>query len=376
MSGPLQGLRILEVAAIGPAPFGVMLLADLGAEVVRVDRVKGGELQELMRGLGRGRRSVAIDLKQEEGVELLLRLVDDADVLVEGFRPGVAERLGFGPEVCRERNPGLIYARTTGWGQGGPLSQLPGHDLNYAGIAGALHPIGSPDRPPPPPLNFLADFGGGGAFLALGVLAALYERQGSGVGQVLDVAMVDGTAVLTAFFHGLLPVGGWTTERCSNLLDGGAPYYRCYTTSDGAFMAVGALEPRFYTEFLQLLDLDPEEWPQDDRDRWPEYHRAFAEIFAGRTREEWTELFRGTEACVTPVLSLAEAPQHPHLQARGTFREVDGEQRPAPAPRFSRTPPDADLAASEPGAHTEEILAELGLDQDALDDLRERGIVA
>ncbi|MGH3441562.1 MAG: CaiB/BaiF CoA transferase family protein [Nitriliruptorales bacterium] len=375
-NGPLTGVRIVEVAAIGPAPFGVMLLADLGADVIRVDRAArvGKPGQEVsMGGLSRARRSVAVDLKHPDGLDVLLRLVDGADVLVEGFRPGVAERLGFGPDACLDRNPRLVYARMTGWGQDGPLADRAGHDIDYAAVAGALHPIGRAGEPPPPPLNLVADFGGGGAYLALGVLAALFERERSGHGQVVDAAMVDGVASLTAFFHGLLAIGAWKPERATNLLDGAAPFYDTYAAADGGFVAVGCLEPEFYAEFLDRLDLDPEEWPQFDTARWPEQKRRLAEIFATRTRDEWAEVFAGSDACVAPVLSLTEAPDHPHLAARKTFVEVGGARQPAPAPRFSRTPGQAGDPAPEVGEHTDEIVRELGLDVAAL---RTSGAVA
>lgn len=376
MSGPLAGTTIVEVAAIGPAPFGVMLLADLGAEVIRVDRassVEDPQQEAAMAGLSRGRRSVAVDLKHPDGLDVLLRLAGAADVLVEGFRPGVAERLGFGPDICLERNPRLVYARMTGWGQEGPLAERAGHDIDYAAVAGALHPVGRPGEPPAPPLNYLADFGGGGAYLAIGVAAALFERERSGRGQVVDAAMVDGAASLTAFFHGLLDMGAWTTERGSNLLDGAAPFYDTYATADGGYIAVGCLEPRFYAEFLERLDLDPGEWPQFDRDRWPEQKRRLAELFASEPREHWEERFAGSDACVAPVLALDEAPEHPHNTARGAFVEVDGATQPAPAPRFSRTPGEAGDPAPDPGDHTDDIVAELGLDPAAL---RDSGAIA
>lgn len=375
MAGPLTGTTIVEVAAIGPAPFGVMLLADLGADVIRVDRVSSvtNPGQEItMVGLSRGRRSVAVDLKHPDGLDVLLRLTDRADVLVEGFRPGVAERLGFGPDVCLERNPALVYARMTGWGQEGPLADRAGHDIDYAAVAGALHPIGRAGQPPPPPLNYLADFGGGGAYLAIGVVAALFERERSGRGQVVDAAMVDGAASLTALFHGLLEMGAWTTERGSNLLDGAAPFYDTYATSDGGFIAVGCLEPQFYAEFLDRLGLDAEEWPQFDQERWPQQKRDLAERFAAEPRAHWEEVFAGSDACVAPVLALDEAPSHPHNRARGTFTDVDGAVQPAPAPRFSRTPGRAGDPAPPPGDHTDDIVAGLGLDPEAL---RERGAI-
>jgi alpha-methylacyl-CoA racemase len=376
---PLSGVRVVEISAIGPAPFGVMLLADLGAEVIRVDRaasVGSGGPEATMRGVSRGRRSIAVDLKNDLGVDVVLRLVDTADVLVEGFRPGVAERLGFGPDVCASRNPRLVYARMTGWGQEGPLANRAGHDVDYIALAGALHPVGRADEPPPVPLNYIADFGGGGTYLAVGVLAALFERESSGRGQVVDAAMVDGAASLTAFVRGLLGMGAWTTRRESNLLDGAAPFYRTYATADGGYVAVGCLEPQFYAEFLERLDLDPEEWPQFVRERWPDQQRRLAEILAEHPRSHWEEVFAGSDACVAPILDLEEAPDHPHLRARGTFIDVGGDTQPAPAPRFSRTPGRAGEPAPAPGQHTDEVLAELGFDRPSMTRLRDGGAVA
>jgi alpha-methylacyl-CoA racemase len=380
VAGPLTGVRIVELAGLGPAPYGVMLLADLGAEVIRIDRAAAarGQLgaEASMVGLSRNRRSVAIDLKSVAGVELVHRLVVDADVLVEGFRPGVAERLGIGPEELRAANPRLVYARMTGWGQHGPMSPRAGHDIDYAALSGALHTVGRADEPPPPPVNYLADLGGGGAFLAIGVLAAIVERERSGEGQVVDVAMLDGAASLTSFLHGLLAIGAWSTERGSNLLDGGAPYYDTYRCADGGFVAVGALEPQFFAELCERLELDPADWPQHDRERWPEQKRRLAEVFATRTRDEWAALFEDADACVAPVLDLLEAPTHPHNQARGTFSEDFGITQPSPAPRFSRTPGSIDRPPPRPGEHTDEVLTESGIDPDELWALRAAGIIA
>jgi len=295
---------------------------------------------------------------------------------VEGFRPGVTERLGVGPGDCMGRNPRLVYARMTGWGQDGPLAPTAGHDLNYAAVGGAIHPIGRADSPPPPPLNFLADFAGGGCYLALGVLAALVERDRSGRGQVVDAAMVDGVVSLTAFFHGLLRMGAWTTERESNLLDGGTPWYDTYETADGGFMAVGAVEPQFYAELLARLGLDATDWPQHDRERWPAMRKTFTETFRSRTRQEWTAVFDGSDACVAPVLTLAEAPGHPHLVARQAFVDVAGVPEPAPAPRFSRTPGTVRRPAPAFGQDSDEVLAEFGLDAARVADLRARDVVA
>ena len=335
--GPLAGVRVVELTGLAPGPFGCMVLADLGADVVCVDRPGGTVPPGALR---RSRRVVTLDLRSPAGTDDLLRLADRADVLVEGFRPGVAERLGFGPGVCRARNPRLVYARLTGWGQDGPLAPRAGHDIDYIALAGALEPLGRAGQPPHAPLNLLGDFAGGGVLLAVGVLAALLERERSGAGQVVDAAMVDGSALLTAFLHGMIEQGRWPGPRGTNLLDGGAPFYDTYATADGGHMAVGALEPRFYAELLAGLGLDgdPDLPAQDDRAGWETLRGRLAERFAQRTRDEWTEVFAGLDACVAPVLSPTEAPRHPHNRARGTFLTVGEEVQPAPAPRFSRTP--------------------------------------
>ena len=325
--GPLRGLRVIEIASLAPAPFGCMILADLGAEVLRVDRAErsGPQARPSLDPLSRGRRSIGLNLKDPAAVDLLLRLTDGADVLVEGFRPGVAERLGFGPDVCAQRNPGLIFARMTGWGQDGPLAPTAGHDIDYIAISGALSIVGRAGEAPVPPVNLLGDFGGGGMLLALGILAALVERAGSGRGQVIDAAMVDGSALLTSFLYGLRAAGGWQDKRGSNLLDGGAPFYDTYATADDQYVAVGALEPQFYAALLRGLGLADAGLPeQHDRSGWPMLRQRFAETFAQRTRSEWAEAFAGTDACVSPVLSLAEVPTHPHAVARKAFVEVGG----------------------------------------------------
>lgn len=371
MSGPLAGIRVVEVASLGPGPFAAMALADLGAEVIRVERrdqIAGGvPTDPLLRGRA---ASIAIDLKDPRGGEVLLRLVDSADVLIEGFRPGVAERLGFGPEVCLSRNPRLVYGRITGWGQRGPLATEAGHDIDYLAITGALFAIGDADRPPPPPLNLVADFGGGAMLLLVGVLAALVERSSSGRGEVVDAAMVDGSSLLTSLFHGLIGAGLWTEDRGDNLLDGGAPFYRCYHTADREFIAVGAIEPQFYAALLAGLGMSDEGLPgQFDRRGWPELHDRFAAAFSARTRDEWVEIFRGSDACVSPVLSFGEAVVHPHAVDRDSFVEVAGVVQPAPAPRFARSAPGAPTAGRPSGADAGRILGDLGYDADAITSL-------
>ena len=376
--GPLDGVRVIEIASLAPAPFGCMILSDLGADVLRVDRAEscGPGATAPPDPLGRGRRSIGINLKDPAGIELLLRLADTADVLVEGFRPGVAERLGFGPEVCAGRNPRLVYGRMTGWGQDGPLAPTAGHDIDYIAVAGALFGIGRAGERPVPPINLVADFGGGGMLLALGVLAALIERERSGRGQVVDAAMVDGSALLTSFLYGLRAAGAWRDERGVNLLDGGAPFYDTYETADGGAVAVGALEAKFYAELLAGLGLAGEDLPgQHDRAGWPVLRARFAEVFATRTRDEWAEVFAGSDGCVAPVLSLAEAHRHPHNAARGTFTEVGGVVQPAPAPRFGRTAAGVPAAPPAPGADTDAVLERLGCTPGEIAALRAGGTV-
>jgi alpha-methylacyl-CoA racemase len=341
--GPLTGLRVLELAGLGPAPHAAMVLADLGADVVRVERPKGRALQLGNPGetdvVLRGRHSITVDLKEPEGRALILALAERADVMIEGLRPGVVERLGVGPEECLGRNPRLVFGRITGWGQDGPWSRDVGHDINYIGLTGALHAMGRAGQAPAPPLNVVGDFGGGSMLLLVGVLAALWERALSGRGQVVDAAMVDGTALLSQMTMALRGMGEWRDQRQSNLLDGGAPFYDTYACADQRYMAVGALEPQFFSALLDGLGIDANEFgEQNDRECWPEMRRRFTAMFATRTREEWAARFAGTEACVTPVLTFAEAAEHPHLAARGTYLEVDGVVQSAPAPRFSRTP--------------------------------------
>ena len=353
--GPLAGLRVVELAGIGPGPFACLLLAELGARVIRVDR-PGGSPFDLGRAdlLNRSRPDLAVDLKHPEGREVVLRLVERADVLVEGNRPGVTERLGLGPEDCLARNPRLVYGRMTGWGQDGPLSDAAGHDINYAGLSGALHAVGGADKPRQA-VNLVADFGGGSLYLLLGVLAALHERQTSGLGQVVDAAMVDGAASLMTMVYGLHAAGLWTDRRESNLLDGGAPFYDTYRCADGRYVAVGALEPQFYAALLSCLGLSLT-GDQFDRAAWPAHREELTKAFASRTREEWMAVFAGSDACVTPVLTLEEAPRHPHQQARETFVPVGEGHQPRVAPRFSRTP---GLAPTPPRVSGEDSAAVL-----------------
>jgi alpha-methylacyl-CoA racemase len=376
--GPLRGIRVIEIASLAPGPFGVMILSDLGADVLRVDRVDqcGPDAVAATDPLARGRRSIGLDLKDREGMALLLRLIERADVLVEGFRPGVAERLGFGPEVCLQRNPRLVFARMTGWGQEGPLAATAGHDIDYIAVSGVLHGIGRAGERPVPPVNLVGDFGGGGMLLALGVLAALLERDRSGAGQVVDAAMVDGSALLNTFLYGMMHSGAWQQERGTNLLDGGAPFYDTYETADGGYVAVGALEPKFYAELLTGLGLAGADLPsQYDRSGWPVLRARFTEAFKQRTRDEWAEAFAASDACVAPVLTMTEAPSHPHCAARGTFLGGDRPLQPAPAPRFSRTPSARPQLPPRPGADTTEVLTGLGLSAAQVDALRAAGTV-
>ena len=380
--GPLQGITVLEIAGIGPGPFCAMLLADMGADVIRVDRagqVMGGDPESPPADvLNRGRRSIGLDLKNPEGVEALLSLVEQADILMEGFRPGVTERLGIGPDECLARNPKLVYGRMTGWGQEGPYAQAAGHDINYIALAGALDPIGRRGEAPVPPLNLVGDFGGGGMFLAFGMVCALLEAQRSGQGQVVDAAMVDGSAILTTMFHAFRAMGIWNDERGTNLLDTGAHFYDVYETSDGKYVSIGSIEPQFYAELLTLSGLgdDPELPHQHDREQWPALKDRLAEIFRTKTRDEWCEIMEHTDVCFAPVLSLGEAPSHPHNVERGTFVEENGVVQPAPAPRFSRTKAEIQRPPAHAGQHTDEVLAQFGFDDDRVAKLRELGAIA
>lgn len=363
-AGPLAGVRVVELAGIGPGPFAAMLLADLGADVVRVDRPGGGGLaiDPAYDVTNRSKRSVLVDLKSAEGPALVLDLVERADVLIEGFRPGVAERLGVGPDDCLARNPKLVYGRMTGWGQEGPLAHTAGHDIAYIAVTGALGMIGNPGEPPAVPANLVGDYAGGSLYLVIGILAALHHARGpEGAGQVVDAAIVDGTAHLTAMIHGMVAAGGWQDRRGANLLDGGCPFYGTYETSDGGYMAVGALEQQFYDTFTELLGIKDRAPARKDLDRWGELREAVAARFKSRTREEWTAVFEGTDACVAPVLSLREAPHHPHLVARATFTEYGGTVQPAPAPRFSATPARIASGPAMPGADTGSVAADWGV---------------
>jgi alpha-methylacyl-CoA racemase len=388
-SGPLKGIKILELAGIGPAPFACMMLADAGAQVLRLERAPGGavEAEEKFANAGfgshwdllnRSRPSVGINLKDPDAVELVLDLVEQADGLIEGFRPGVAERLGLGPEACFARNKRLVYGRMTGWGQDGPMAPMAGHDIDYIAIAGALWALGRADSAPVPPLNLVGDFGGGGMFLAFGVLAALLEAKHSNKGQVVDTAMVDGAASLMTMIYAFRASGVWSEERGANLFDTGAPFYEVYETSDGKWMAVGSYEPQFYVEVLKILGLEDDASFLDQmaQAEWPAMKARFAEIFRTKTRDEWAAFVDGTDACIAPVLSPWEAPLHPHNVARSTFVEVEGVVQPAPAPRFSRTPSAISKPPSAPGADTISGLAEWGIPEDTVRKLRESGALS
>ncbi len=375
--GPLTGLKIIELQGIGPGPFCGMMLADMGAEVVRVDRASSVG-QASVDVLARSRKSIAVDLKVPDGVETVLRLVAGSDALIEGFRPGVMERLGLGPDVCLERNPRLIYGRMTGWGQTGPLAHAAGHDINYIALTAALHSIGEKGRRPTPPLNLVGDFGGGGMLLAFGMVAALFERSRSGKGQVVDAAMTDGSALLMNGLFGMMNGEHWLPERGSNLLDGGAHFYGTYETKDGEYISIGSIEPQFYALLLEKSGLGEQQdiGPQMDRAQWPDMQRRLEAIFKSKTREEWDEIMLGTDICYAPVLNFRDAIAHPHNDARNTFVAVDGIHQAAPAPRFSRTSPKPPSAAVAAGAHTDEILRSFGFGNAEIQALRDSGAVA
>ncbi|ABB06202.1 CaiB/BaiF CoA transferase family protein [Burkholderia lata] len=379
-AGPLAGLKIIELGGIGPGPFCAMLLADMGADVLRLDRIvpsdSGVHMDHRFNLLNRGRRSVAIDLKRPQAVELVKRLTASADAALEGFRPGVAERLGLGPDDLLAHNPRLVYGRMTGWGQDGPLAQAPGHDMNYISLSGALHTIGERDGPPVPPLNLVGDFGGGAMYLAFGMVCAMLEAARSGTGQVVDASMVDGSAHLMTLIYGMYAAGAWSDRRGDNRLDSGTPWYSVYRTRDDRYVSLASNEPRFYRETLALLGLSDTPLPdQHDRHGWPVLREHFTRVFATKTRDEWCALAAGTDVCLAPVLSLAEAPHHPHNVARGTFVEVDGIVQPGPAPRFSRTKPTLRGGAPAPGAHTTDALRDWGIDAREVDALRAEGVL-
>jgi alpha-methylacyl-CoA racemase len=375
MAGPLDGLRVLELGGIGSAPFCGVVLADLGADVVRLERPGQGPLFPTGFDLyNRNKRSVLLDLKADGAVAAALRMVAAAEILIEGYRPGVAERLGLGPKQCLEVNPRLVYGRMTGWGQDGPLARLAGHDIDYLALTGALHCIGGAGQPPVPPLNLVADLGGGAMYLAVGLLAAVLESRRSGSGQVVDAAMVDGAVNLMSMFYAWRQLGQWTDRRGDNLVDGGAHFYGTYRTRDGKYVAVGAIEPQFYRELLDALGLGGEALPpQNDRDAWPAMRRRFAAIFETRTREEWMKVMEGRDACFAPVLDLDEAPTHPHLRARGCFKTFEGVLHPSPAPRFDRTPAELRRPSPTPGQHDAGALADWGFGPDDIRRLRSSG---
>jgi alpha-methylacyl-CoA racemase len=379
--GPLTGYKVIELAGIGPAPMCAMLLSDLGAEVLRIDRTAdaglGIAIETKYSLLNRGRRSVAFDLKRPEATAALLRLIEKADALIEGFRPGVMERLGLGPDVCLARNPRLVFGRMTGWGQEGPLALAAGHDINYIALSGALHSIGRRGEAPVPPLNLIGDFGGGALYLAFGVVAGLLEAQKSGKGQVIDAAMVDGAASLMTAIYGMYGAGIWSNERGANMLDTGAHYYDVYETKDGKHISIGSIEKKFYEELLRLSGLKNEELaPQNDRKSWPQMKERVAALFLTRTRDEWCKIMEGSDICFAPVLSMAEAPHHPQNRLRGTFVERDGVTQPAPAPRFSRTPGAIQGPPDKPGEHTEAALRDWGFSAPDLERLRASGAIA
>ena len=383
MAGPLAGIRVIEMVGLGPCPFAAMMLADMGAEVIRIDRkvVAGAANPFPMLGtkfdvMARGRRSLALDLKQPEAREVLLQLIEQADVLLEGFRPGVMERLGLGPEVCQARNARLVFGRITGWGQTGPLAHAAGHDINYIALSGMLQAMGRADSPPAPPLNLVGDFGGGAMMLAFGVLCAVLEAKNSGKGQVVDAAMVEGSALLGAMIYGFKAFGTWSDQREANLLDGGAYFYDTYACADGKFISIGPIEPQFYALLLRLCEIsDPEFDDQMNMEKWPALGAKLAAIFNTKSQQEWCALMEGTDVCFAPVLTMSEAPQHPHNQARKTFIEIDGVTQPAPAPRFSRSTPEVSAPPAQPGQHSEAILQDWNMSEQLIATLKERKII-
>ena len=383
MTGPLAGIRVVEMVGLGPCPFAAMMLADMGAEVIRIDRkaVPGSPSPFPMLGtkydvMARGRRSLALDLKRPAAREVVLRLIGKSDIVLEGFRPGVMERLGLGPDVCQARNAALVYGRITGWGQQGPLSQAAGHDINYIALTGMLHAMGRADGPPAPPLNLVGDFGGGAMMLAFGVVCAVLEARKSGKGQVVDAAMTDGAALLGAMMYGFRAFGAWGDQRGANMLDGGAHFYDTYACADGKFVSIGAIEPQFYALLLKLAGMDdPAFNAQMDASKWPELTEKFAAIFLMRSREAWCELLEGTDACFAPVLDMSEAPRHPHNVARGTFVDIGGVTQPAPAPRFSRTEPQIGITPALPGQHSAAVLGDWGWSEEDIAALEGQGVI-
>ena len=375
--GPLKGIKIIEMAGIGPGPFCGMVLADLGAEVIRIDRASAAGTGSREEPANRGKKSIAVDLKSEKGVEIVLKLVENSHAIFEGFRPGVMERLGLGPEICQARNEKIVYGRMTGWGQTGPLANAAGHDINYIALSGALAAIGRDDSPPVPPLNLIGDFGGGGMLLALGLVSALLESKSSGKGQVVDAAMTDGSSLLMTMMYSMHQSGFWNLERQTNLLDGAAHFYDTYKCKDGKFISLGSIEPQFYALLCEKAELSPAEFgEQMKRETWKSKKERLCEIFLTRTRDEWCDLMEGTDVCFAPVLDMSEAPKHPHNIARKTFIELEGVIQPAPAPRFNRTENEITLPPAIAGEHSKEVLHSLGLEDDEIENLFEIGAIA
>lgn len=380
MAGPLHGIRVIEMAGLGPGPFCGMMLADMGAEVICIERkpkAAQSEFDKMKRTVtDRGRRSIALDMKKDGAADLALRLIDTADVLIEGFRPGVMERLGLGPDICLARNPRLVYGRMTGWGQHGPLAQSAGHDINYIAISGVLRAMGYADRPPTPPLHLVGDMGGGGMMLAFGIVCALLEAKNSGLGQVIDAAISDGTASLASMYYGMRAKGQWSEQRADNLLDGGAPFYGCYECADGRHIAIGSIEPQFYRLFLDLCGLDdPAFTDQWNKQAWPQLQKKLRQLFLLHSQDEWRALLEGTDVCFAPVLDFDQALEHPHYQARNTFINIDGIPQPAPAPRFSRTPGSAGRLPESVGQHTSEVLHGAGFSEAEVAGFAAEGII-
>jgi len=375
--GPLKGLQIIEMAGIGPAPFCGMVLSDLGANVIRVDRVTSAGSVSRQEASNRGKKSIAVDLKTTKGIEVVLNLVEASDALFEGFRPGVMEKLGLGPDVCLQKNKKIVFGRMTGWGQEGPLAFAAGHDINYISLSGVLATIGRPGAPPVPPLNLIGDYGGGGMLLALGLVAALFETKSSGKGQVIDAAMVDGSALLMTMIYTMRGMGLWKDSLGSNFLDGGAHFYDTYECKDGKYISIASIEPKFYQLLREITPLEDSIFDdQLSRESWPEQKKALKEIFLKKIQQEWCDLMEGTDICFAPVLNMAEAPEHPHNKARNTFIELEGIVQPAPAPRFSRTVPEVYPAPAYVGEHTEEVLKSIGMQDSDIEDLKASGEVA